>query len=89
MFVGQDHLGEDYLTYSHIWGSQNTLGKKYALHIQDIQALQINHVCDNFRPHGTSRDGFSFPLFFDLKVDQQQSMHEPSSLSIIVNPRLP
>ena len=40
-FVGQDPLGEDYLTHSHILGSQNTFGKKYALHIQDIQALHI------------------------------------------------
>ena len=38
LFVGQDQLGEDYLIYSHIWGSHNTLGKKYALHIQEIQA---------------------------------------------------
>ena len=38
LFVGQDQLGEDCLTYSHIWESQNTLGKKYALHIQDILA---------------------------------------------------
>ena len=38
IFSTQDQLGENYLTYSHIWGSQNTLGKKYALHIQDIQA---------------------------------------------------
>ena len=52
LFVGQDQLGQNYLTYSHIRGSQNTLGKKYALHIRDVQALRINHVCDNFRPHG-------------------------------------
>ena len=45
------------ITYSHFWGSHNTLGKKYALHIQDIQAPPIYHVCDNFRPHGTLRNG--------------------------------
>ena len=28
LLVGQDQLGENYLTHSHIWGSQNTLGKK-------------------------------------------------------------
>ena len=28
LFVGQNQLGENYLTYSHVWGSQNTLGKK-------------------------------------------------------------
>ena len=28
---------------------------KTALHIRDIQALQINHVCDNFRPHGMGK----------------------------------
>ena len=38
LFVGQDQLGENYLTYSGIWASQNTLGKKYALHIREIQA---------------------------------------------------
>ena len=53
LFIEQDQLGENYLTYSRLWGSQNTLGKKYALHIRDIQAPPINHVCDNFRPHGT------------------------------------
>ena len=40
MFVGQDQLGEDCLTYSHIWGSQNTLGKKYALHIQGFHSAE-------------------------------------------------
>ena len=45
-------MGENYLTYSHIWGPKNTLGRKYALHIRNIHAPQINHVCDNFRPHG-------------------------------------
>ena len=53
LLARQDQLGENYLTYSEIWESQNTLGKKYALHIRDIQALQINHVCEHFRPHGT------------------------------------
>ena len=38
LFAGQDQLGENYLTYSQIWGAKNTLGKKYALHIRDIQA---------------------------------------------------
>ena len=38
LFVGRDQLGENYLTCSGMWGSQNTLGKKKALHIQDIQA---------------------------------------------------
>ena len=28
VFVLQNQLGENYLTYSHIWGPQNTLGKK-------------------------------------------------------------
>ena len=28
LFVGQSQLGENYLIYSHIWGPQNTLGKK-------------------------------------------------------------
>ena len=31
LFVGQDQLGENYQTYSHNWGLQNTLGKNYAL----------------------------------------------------------
>ena len=31
LFVGQDQLGENYLTYSHIWGSKNTLGKKICI----------------------------------------------------------
>ena len=39
LFVGQGELGENYLTYSHIWGPQNAWGKKCALHIRDIQAL--------------------------------------------------
>ena len=38
LFVGQDQLGENYLTYSHIWGTQTTLGKNDALHIREIQA---------------------------------------------------
>ena len=38
LFVGQDQLGENCLTYSGIWASQNTIGKKYALHIREIQA---------------------------------------------------
>ena len=34
-------------------GSQNTLGKENAFLIFGIfRPLQINHVCDNFRPHG-------------------------------------
>ena len=26
LIVGQEQLGENYLTYSHIWGSKKTLG---------------------------------------------------------------
>ena len=33
-------------------GLQNTLGNKYALHIRDLQAPPIDHVCQTFRPHG-------------------------------------
>ena len=46
LFVGQDQLGENYLTYSHNWGPriQNTLGKKYAFHIRDIQ-VSPNKSC--------------------------------------------
>ena len=36
-FVGQGQQGENYLTYSYGWEPQATLGKKYALHIRDIQ----------------------------------------------------
>ena len=50
LFVGQDQLGEDYLTYSHIWGSQNTLSKEYALHIQDIQAPPNKSCMRKFSP---------------------------------------
>ena len=32
LFVGQNQLGDNYLMYSHIWGSQNTLGKKCITH---------------------------------------------------------
>ena len=53
LFAGQNQLGENYLTYSHIWGSQNTFGKKNAYIFGIVRPLQINHVCDNFRPHGT------------------------------------
>ena len=33
---------------------KNILGKNYALHIQDFQAMRINQGCDNFRPRGIS-----------------------------------
>ena len=38
LFVGQDQMGENYLTHSHIWGPKNTLGETFALHIQNSQA---------------------------------------------------
>ena len=38
LFVGQDQMRDNYLTYFHIWGPKNTLGLKHALHIRDIQA---------------------------------------------------
>ena len=41
LFVGQDQLGENYRTYSQSWGSKNTLGRKYALHIRDVYLGQI------------------------------------------------
>ena len=53
LFVGQDQLGEIYLTYSHIWGSQNSLGKKMHYIFGILRPLQINHVCENFHPHGS------------------------------------
>ena len=46
LFVGQDELGEHYLTYSCIWYS---LGKKYALHIWDIQAPPNKSCMRRFR----------------------------------------
>ena len=45
MFVGQDQVGENYLTYSHIWGSRNTLGKKCVLHIREIQMQSCVRKC--------------------------------------------
>ena len=36
LFLGQDQLGENYLTFSYLWGSQITLGKTYALHLRDF-----------------------------------------------------
>ena len=54
LFVGQDQLGENCLTYSHIWGSQNTLGKDMRYIFGIFRPLQINHVCENSRPHGIS-----------------------------------
>ena len=57
LFVGQDRLGEDYQTYSHIWGPENTLGKNIHYIFGIFKPHQINHVCDNFRPHGNSYDG--------------------------------
>ena len=38
VFVGQDQVGENYLTQSRIWGPQNTFSKKDALHIRDVLA---------------------------------------------------
>ena len=50
LFVGQDQLGENYLTYSHTWGSKNTLGKKNALHIRDIQTPPNKSCMRQFSP---------------------------------------
>ena len=63
LFVGQDQLGEDYLTYCHIWGSQNTLGKNMHYIFRIFRPLQINHVCDNFHPHGIAKGPLPTPLF--------------------------
>ena len=51
LFVGQHQLGENYLTYSHLWGSQNTLGKNMHYILRIVSPLRIDHVRDNFRPH--------------------------------------
>ena len=52
LFAGQDQLGEGYLTYSHIWGSTNTLGKNMHYTFMIFRLLQIDHVCEYFHPHG-------------------------------------
>ena len=52
LFVGRNQLGENYLTYSRIWGSQNTLSKITHYIFGTFRPLQTNHVCDNFRAHG-------------------------------------
>ena len=36
--------------YSHVWGSQNTLGNKYALHLRDIQAPPNKSCMPKFPP---------------------------------------
>ena len=56
--------GRGYLTYSHIWGSRNTLGKNMHYIFRIFKPLQINHVCDNFHPHGThthTHNSFAIP----------------------------
>ena len=62
LFVGQNQLGENYLTYSHIWGSQNTLGKNMHYIFGIFGPLQIKHACDNFRLHGYSQKNISATL---------------------------
>ena len=49
LFVGQDQPGENYLTYAHIRGSQNTLGNKHALHIRDILAGRDDQSGNGYR----------------------------------------
>ena len=39
LFVWQDQLGENYPNIFPYLGSQNTLGKKYALHVRNFQIL--------------------------------------------------
>ena len=47
LFVGQDQLGDNYLTNSHTWVSQNILGK-----FGIFRPLHTNHVWEHFRTHG-------------------------------------
>ena len=55
MFVGQDQLGENYQTHSHVWGSKNTLGKKICITYWGYSGpSEKNHVYENFRPHDIS-----------------------------------
>ena len=70
MSVGQDQLGEDYLTYSHIGGFQNTLGSKYALHIQDIQAPPKKSCMRSFPPawiaHGIGKQEGNCVVYMEI-----------------------
>ena len=48
-FAGRDQLGENYLTYFHIWGSRILWVRNMHYMFGIFRPLQTNHVCDNFR----------------------------------------
>ena len=55
LFVGQDCLGENYLTYSDIWCPRILLVKNMHYLFRIFRPLRINHICEDFRPHSISK----------------------------------
>ena len=87
LFVGQSPPGENYLTYSHIWASQNTLGKKMHYIFGTFRPLQINHVCDN-PAHQTIQKTAPIPKAGGPKAPQTKTPSKPPNFTPSKPPRV-
>ena len=67
LFIGQDQFGEELLNIFTYLGSQKNLCKHMHYMFGLFWPLQINHVCEDFPPHGVARGGFQLAATLSKK----------------------